>query len=261
MQLLLNRKRIKITRISRDPTSVAKKRVQPIKQESRAAIDERHLDILARGLVDYRHDDKWGYIARVIMYGLATGCRVEEIQGGRYDLLYRRSITEVIDGEVRERTNWLITLPHSKNHPESRNVKIKPWLYPELERWIEANNNAGDRKREWIFSRDKRYGTGMNFSDDEPSRAVIDRDMKLFLQMLGIWFPEKRYTPHSLRHTYITWELAIGVNPVHVRGNVGHRSLDQTMYYAATFNAEWYDETPAVIKNAPWLKILEEGLR
>lgn len=37
---------------------------------------------------------------------------------------------------------------------------------------------------------------------------------------------QKRVTPHLFRHSYITWMITKGVNPVQVAAIVGHSSLD-----------------------------------
>ena len=99
-----------------------------------------------------------------------------------------------------------------------RLVPISPTLHARLRRYIDRarpKEVSGDR----LFIALRRNPAG----DLDPLTASgVEQMIKIIGQVAGV---EKRVYPHLLRHSFITWSLTRGMNPIQLAQIVGHTSL------------------------------------
>lgn len=89
----------------------------------------------------------------------------------------------------------------------------------DLEQWL----NQQPLKNSYCFPSKRKPGSPLHCS-------TIREWMKNYLKELGL--SQQGYTPHSLRHTFATNLLNVGVPLVVLKDLMGHRTLDQTLMYA-----------------------------
>lgn len=98
-----------------------------------------------------------------------------------------------------------------------RDVPISPGLARRLQRYAQRGRPDTVSERLWLTLRRKRNGT---------YAPLTNRGAQLMLkstaEMAGIG---KRVHPHLLRHSYATWRLRQGANPIALKDDMGHTSL------------------------------------
>jgi site-specific recombinase XerD len=129
-----------------------------------------------------------------------TGIRVSELTGLR--------AADLIE---RDRRAYLRV--RGKGGRE-RDVPIMPQLGRRLRRYIERGRPRGTSSdRVFLSLRRGRHG------DHEPlTRSGVDQLVRLLGEEAGL---EKRVHPHLLRHSFATWALTRGMNPVQLAQIMG----------------------------------------
>lgn len=99
-----------------------------------------------------------------------------------------------------------------------RLVPISPTLHSRLRRFVDRSRPkdvVGDR----LFIALRRNSNG---ELEALTASGVEQMIKLNAQGAGI---EKRVYPHLLRHSFVTWSLTRGMNPIQLAQIVGHSSL------------------------------------
>lgn len=168
-------------------------------------LPRRLLDVLSREEVGRLEDAAATERDKLIVRVLAdTGIRVTEMTGLR--------ATDLIE---RDRKAYLRV--RGKGDKE-RDVPVMPQLGRRLRRHIERGRPRGTPSdRVFLSLRRSRHG------DHEPlTRSGVDQLIRLLGEEAGL---EKRVHPHLLRHSFATWALTRGMNPVQLAQIMGHTSL------------------------------------
>jgi integrase len=166
---------------------------------------QRVLDVLSRDEIQAIEDAAATERDKLIIRVLAdTGARVGELLG-----------LQLNDLVERDRNHYLRV--RGKGDKE-RLVPI-PRLWRRLQRYIERGRPK-DADSAYIFvslRRDRRTGT------HEPlTKSGIEQLVRVRAEQAGI---HKRTYPHMLRHSYATWALNHGMNPIMLAQVLGHSSL------------------------------------
>jgi integrase len=99
-----------------------------------------------------------------------------------------------------------------------RDVPVMPQLGRRLRRHVERGRPRGTTS-DRVFLGLRRGRSG----DHEPlTRSGVDQLIRLLGEEAGL---EKRVHPHLLRHSFATWALTRGMNPVQLAQIMGHSSL------------------------------------
>ncbi len=157
-----------------------------------------------RKLEDAAANERDKLIVRVLA---DTGLRVGElVQLRREDLL------------IRTRGSFLLV--HGKGNRE-RHVPVSPQLARRLERYIGRTRPATPPDLPaWIFvslRRDRRSRAYEPLSPNGVAQVVRDLGRRVGLRQI--------VHPHLFRHSFITFALRRGINPIQVAEIVGHTSL------------------------------------
>lgn len=170
--------------------------------------DRRLLDVLERAEIKRLEDAAPETRDKLIIRILAdTGIRVEELLGLR------------VEGSLHRvgRDHYLRVL--GKGGKE-RDVAISPELYARIKTYVERTRPK-DTSTDRIFVGLRRARYADHYGRLRP------RGVQLMLKstaiMAGI---RKRVYPHLLRHSYATWQLRRGRNPISLKDDLGHRSLE-----------------------------------
>ena len=140
-----------------------------------------------------------------------TGIRVTELTSLR--------ATDLVE---RDRKVYLRILGPSQGGgakgDKSRMVPMMPQLGRRLRRYIERGRPRGAASdRVFLSLRRSRHG------DHEPlTRSGIDQLVRLLGAEAALG---KRVHPHLLRHSFATWALTRGMNPIQLAQIMGHSSL------------------------------------
>ncbi len=136
-----------------------------------------------------------------------TGIRVGELVGLRCDDLL-----------VRTRGSFILVRGQGDR---DRHVPIRPELARRLQRYIERtrpSKDAGDPDRIFLaLRRDRRTGAYEALNSNAVGHIVRDLGRRAGLR--------QTVHPHLFRHSFVTWALRRGINPVQVAEIVGHTSL------------------------------------
>jgi integrase/recombinase XerD len=136
----------------------------------------------------------------------ATGLRVGELVGLR--------VSDIIE---RPGTRGAYYLKVKGKGAKDRLVPI-PGLYRRLRRLADKGRPAGLSTDRLFVSRRRRPG-----GDYEPlDTSGVQQMVRLLAAEAGI---KKRVYPHLLRHSYATWALTKGINPIMLADILGHNSL------------------------------------
>jgi len=168
-------------------------------------LPRRLLDVLSREEVGRLEDTARTERDKLIVRVLAdTGIRVTELTSLR--------VTDLIE---RDRRAYLRV--RGKGDKE-RDVPIMPQLGRRLRRNIERGRPRGTTSdRVFVSLRRGRHG------DHEPlTRSGVDQEVRLLGEEAGL---DKRVHPHLLRHSFATWPLTRGMNPIQLAQIMGHSSL------------------------------------
>lgn len=168
-------------------------------------LPRRLLDVLGREEVQLLEDAAATERDKLIVRVLAdAGIRVTELTSLR--------VTDLIE---RDRRAYLRV--RGKGDKE-RDVPVMPQLGRRLRRFIERGRPRGaSSDRVFLSLRRGRHG------DHEPlTRSGVDQLIRLLGEEAGL---QKRVHPHLLRHSFATWALTRGMNPVQLAQIMGHASL------------------------------------
>jgi integrase len=136
-----------------------------------------------------------------------TGLRVGELVGLRCDDLL-----------VRTRGSFLLVRGKGDR---DRHVPVKPELARRLERYIQRTRptkDAGDPDRLFLgLRRDRRTGAYEPLNGNAVGQIMRDLGRQAGLR--------QTVHPHLFRHSFVTWALRQGINPIQVAEIVGHTSL------------------------------------
>jgi integrase len=100
-----------------------------------------------------------------------------------------------------------------------RMVPIAPALWGRLKKYADHGRHS-DATTKRLFTTERRHADG-TYSALEP--RTVQNMIKVVAEKAGI---ERRVHPHLLRHSYATWMLDRGLNPIALMGNMGHADLD-----------------------------------
>lgn len=152
-----------------------------------------------------------GSLKNVVLLGLYTGCRLNEILN-----------IQIKDIDLNERIITIRNKPDFKTKTgKIRQIPISDSLRGLLESLLGQVNNVYElnNPETYLF----RNGKGLRFD-----KNFISKKFKFYLRRAG--FPEKFHF-HCLRHTFITTLIKKGVNINFVKELVGHSQLSTTMNY------------------------------
>ncbi len=173
---------------------------------------ERVLDVLSREEIQQLEDAARSERDKLMIRLLAdTGIRVGELLGLR-----------CADLMERDRNHYLRLVGRSQGGgakgDRSRLVPI-PRVWRRLQRYVERGRpQDGNSDRIFLSARrDRRTG------DYEPlTKSGVEQMVRNVAELAGI---KKRAYPHMLRHSYATWALNRGMNPIMLAQVLGHSSL------------------------------------
>lgn len=166
---------------------------------------ERVLDVLSREEVQALEDTAKNERDKLIVRLLAdTGIRVGELVGLRTSDLVERDRNHYIKVRGKGDKERLVPVPRA---------------WRRLQRYVEKSRPK-DTVSDRIFLSQRR---GRRTGDYEPlTNSGVEQLVRSLAESSGIG---KRVFPHMLRHTYATWALNRGMNPIMLAQVLGHRSL------------------------------------
>jgi integrase/recombinase XerD len=126
---------------------------------------------------------------------------------------------------------------------KERDVPIMPALFRRLQRYIAKGRPSGaDIDRLWIAHRRSRNG-----SLEPLASSGVQQMIRLTAKEAGI---KKRTHPHLLRHSYATWALRQGMNPIQLADILGHNSLTMIQeVYAHLTPVDAYDAQARIFED------------
>jgi integrase/recombinase XerD len=168
-------------------------------------LGRRLLEVLSREEIQAMEDVAKTERDKLIVRVLAdTGIRLGELVGLRTS-----------DVVVQGRRHYIRV--RGKGDLE-RLVPLAPTLYARVRRYIDRARPR-DVATESLFIALRRSPAG----DLDPLTASgVEQMIKIIAQVAGV---EKRVYPHLLRHSFVTWSLTRGMNPIQLAQIVGHTSL------------------------------------
>lgn len=167
--------------------------------------DRRLLDVLSRQEIQRLEDAAPTERDKLIIRVLAdTGIRLGELLTARVSSIRRQgqeAYLRVLGKGGRE-----------------RDVPISPALARRLLRFAQRGRpQDANSERLWLSLRRRKSGNYAPLTD-----RGVQFMLKSTAEMAGI---TKRVHPHLLRHSYATWRLRQGANPIALKDDMGHRSL------------------------------------
>lgn len=120
---------------------------------------------------------------------------------------------------IRRTTQWqqgkgMVECP-TKNDSSMRTIRLPQLIFDLLEEyrdfWLELRTNCGDKWEgdDWIFIQD----TG---------KPIAPNTLNFWIKQLIEEHDLPHFTPHSLRHTFSTLQIAAGVNIRTLQARTGH---------------------------------------
>lgn len=141
---------------------------------------------------------------------------------------------------VRQGRSTLVRVTRAKGGHE-RLVPIPPALSSRLRKYAEHGRRA-EAATGRLFTTARRHGNG-SYSALEP--RTVQNMVRATAEKAGI---TRRVHPHLLRHSYATWMLDRGINPIVLKDNLGHADLDMISdVYAHLSATQRFDATMAAI--------------
>jgi len=186
-----------------------------LKAQAKAQVPSRPkrvLDVLSREEIQALEDAARTERDKLMIRLMAdTGMRVSELLGLR--------VTDLME---RDRNHYVVLAGRSQGGgakgDQSRLVPI-PRMWRRLQRYVERGRPK-DANSDRIFlsaRRDRRTG------DYEPlTKSGVEQMVRNVAESAGV---TKRTYPHMLRHSYATWALNRGMNPIMLAQVLGHSSL------------------------------------
>jgi integrase/recombinase XerD len=168
-------------------------------------LPRRLLDVLSREEVSRLEDAAETERDKLIVRVLAdSGIRVSEL-------------TSLRASDLVERDRRAYLRVRGKGDKE-RDVPLMPQLGRRLRRYVERGRPR-DASSDRIFVSRRRSRLGAY----EPlTRSGVDQLIRLLGEEVGL---SKRVHPHLLRHSFATWALTRGMNPIQLAQIMGHSSL------------------------------------
>ena len=168
-------------------------------------LPKRLLEVLSRAELDRMEDAATTERDKLIVRTLAdTGIRVGELVGLR-------------TSDLHERNRSLFLRVRGKGAKE-RMVPVPPPLYRRLRRYADRGRPKDVRSDRLFMGLRRRPG-----SDHAPlTESGAQQMVRTLAKVAGI---ERRVYPHLLRHSYATWALNHGMNPILLAQVLGHSSL------------------------------------
>jgi site-specific recombinase XerD len=147
-------------------------------------------------------------IKNIVLFGLYTGCRINEILN-----------IQVKNIDIENRWIDIINKPDFViKTGKVRRIPISDELYDLLIGKCELKNYERDPESYLFYSsRTQKY-----------SKNFISRKFKKYVRKAGL---SEKYHFHCLRHTFITQLIKSGVNLNYVRELAGHKEIKTTMCY------------------------------
>ncbi len=176
-----------------------------IEQKEKLSFNEIELKVLLNSIRDQ-------YLKNIVLFGLYTGCRLNEIINVQWkDINLNEKVLTIRNKEnFKTKTGKIRHIPISEN--------LYSLLFEMLN--ISDNNNVIPLfdPESYLFSKNK-----YKFKKD-----FISKKFKESLRAVN--FPEKFHF-HCLRHTFITNLIKSGVNINYVKEIAGHSEIQTTMNY------------------------------
>jgi integrase/recombinase XerD len=204
--------------------SWAKKEGEPI--DVKAQLPKRLVEVLNRDEIQRMEHAAEAERDKLIIRLLAdTGLRVGELLGLRTSDL------------VEQNKNYYL---HVRGKGATDRMVPAPKVYRRLRIFIERGRPRDAVSNRVFLSRRRRPNGG----DYEPlSTSGVDQMIRNVAAMAGI---SKRVYPHLLRHSFATWQLSRGMNPIQLAQILGHSSL--TMIQAVYSHLSPVDAYEAVLR-------------
>lgn len=168
---------------------------------------QRVLDILSRSEITQLERSLPTERDRLIIRTMAdTGVRLSELTGLRVEDLVEHGRNRFLKVRGKGRGG----------HGQERLVPVSPDFYRRLRLYVRHARPEGSRSHIFLTARKK----GSDFAPLQP-RAVQDM-VRWAAERAGF---SKRVHPHLLRHSFATWCLQRGMNPVVLQRILGHSDL------------------------------------
>ena len=154
-----------------------------------------------------------------IMLGLYSGTRLGELCGLSWpDIDYDNEIIHVLRASQYQRRVGVVEVP-TKNESSMRPIKMPPIIFSLLKEyrtwWLEQKINNGDR---WQGVEERLFIQ----ADGKPIHPdTINFWLSKFIEKNNL----KHFTPHSLRHTFITLQILDGVDIRALKDRTGHAQV------------------------------------
>ncbi len=168
-------------------------------------VPKRLVDVLSREEIDHLEDAARNERDKLLLRMLAdTGMRLGELTGLR-------------TADLVERVRGHHFLHVTGKGQRDREVPVTPDLYRRLQKYI-AKYRPRDARSDELFLASRRHN-----GDYEPlTGSGVNQLIATLTELAGI---RKRVYPHLLRHSFATWQLQEGTNPVQLAQIMGHSSL------------------------------------
>ncbi|MHB8689331.1 MAG: tyrosine-type recombinase/integrase [Candidatus Dormibacteraceae bacterium] len=188
---------------------------------------KRLLEVLSRKEIDTLEQAAMDERDRLVIRVLAdTGLRVSELLGLRREDLRENTHDRVYSLRVIGKGN------------KEREVPIPPPTFKRLKHYAE---HGGPKGSEYIFTGKRRHSGQVR----RLTKSGADQLVRNLGKQAEI---EKRVYPHLLRHSYATWALSKGMNPVTLAKILGHANLTMIMdTYSHLVVADTYDAMMRVL--------------
>jgi integrase/recombinase XerD len=205
----------------------AKKEGEPVDAKAQLPkLPKRLVDVLNRDEIKNMEHAAEAERDKLIIRLLAdTGLRVGELLGLRTNDL------------LEQNKNYYL---HVRGKGAQDRLVPAPKLYRRLRVYIERGRPRDAVSARVFLSRRRRPNGG----DYEPlTTSGVDQMVRNVAESAGI---TKRVYPHLLRHSFATWQLSRGMNPIQLAQILGHSSL--TMIHAVYSHLSPVDAYEAMLK-------------
>ncbi len=182
---------------------------------------QRLLEVLSRSEIDTIEAAAMDERDRLVVRVLAdTGLRISELLGLRLADLRENKHDRVYSLRVVGKGN------------KEREVPVPP---PTFKRLMAYAEHGGPKNSEFIFNGKRKH-------DGQVARLTKSGADQLVRNLGKQADIEKRIYPHLLRHSYATWALSKGMNPLMLAKILGHANLTMIMTtYSHLVVADTYD--------------------
>ena len=176
-------------------------------------------DIQAQNLVELLLSEDDIRTKTSVLMLLYSGVRRGELAGLSWpDIDFERHIIHIRRASQWKKGKGAVEVP-TKNESSVRSIKLPPWLFDIL----------GNYRTWWLM---QKVANGSKWRGTLERLFIQDDGLPISPDTINFWlrkFIEKNnlpaFTPHSLRHTFVSLQIAAGVNIRTLQARTGHAQL------------------------------------